>query len=121
MKTASCKAKGRNLQKQVVDLILKTFPFLTTNDCSSRSMGAQGTDILLSEEALRVFPFACECKAQESLNIHSALAQAQENAGKYIPLLIFKRNRSDIFACLKFNDFLNIITQQRTTNDQTNS
>lgn len=109
MRPSSAKAKGRNLQKTVRDELLKRYPQLTENDVRSTSMGASGVDILLSEAALNLFPFAVECKAQESLNIWSALGQAEENKGKHTPLLCFKRNRTDIYVALKLEDFLKAI------------
>lgn len=109
MKPQSAKAKGRNLQKLVRDELLARAPSLTENDIRSTSMGASGVDLLLSEAALRVFPFAIECKAQQSLNIWSALAQAEENKGQHTPLLCFKRNRTETYVALKLEDFLNLL------------
>lgn len=109
MRPQSAKAKGRKLQKLVRDELLRCAPSLTENDIRSTSMGASGVDLLLSEAALRVFPFAIECKAQESLNIWAALAQAEENKGKHIPLLCFKRNRTSTYVALKLEDFLNLL------------
>lgn len=109
MKPSSAKNKGRTLQKAVRDALLKKAPTLTENDIRSTSMGASGVDILLSEAAMKVYPFAIECKAQESLNIWAALLQAEENKGNLTPLLCFKRNRTDIYVALKLEDFLGII------------
>lgn len=77
-------------------------------------MGASGVDILMSEAALRMYPFAIEVKCQESLNVWAALAQAEENripfmgADPLTPLLCFKRNRSDMYVAMKFEDFLRL-------------
>lgn len=109
MRPQSAKAKGRNLQKAVRDELLKHAPHLTENDIRSTSMGASGVDILMSEAALRAFPFAIECKCQESLNIWAALEQAEDNRGQHKPLLAFKRNRTDIYVALKLTDFLGVI------------
>jgi len=72
MNPQSRKAKGRRLQKEVVSKIQNVFN-LSDNDVRSTSMGVSGVDIQLSDAALKVFPFAVECKAQESLNIWEAL------------------------------------------------
>ena len=109
MKTASAKAKGRRLQQYVRDCILSLFPELTNDDATSRSMGAQGTDILLSQAAKDCFPFAIECKNQEKLNIWDALEQARANAETNMPMLIFTRNKAKVYCCLEFNDFLKLI------------
>lgn len=77
-------------------------------------MGASGVDILLSEAALKTYPFAIEVKCQESLSIWKALEQAQENKGpSQVPLLCFKRNRTDVFVSLKLSDFLQLITNKK--------
>ena len=63
--------------------------------------------------ARELFPFGIECKAQETLNIWQALEQARINAEKekLMPLLVFKRNRSDIYVCLRLADFLGMATK----------
>jgi hypothetical protein len=113
MKPQSAKAKGRNLQKTVRDELLKRAPQLEPDDIRSTGMGQSGVDIQLSPAARKVFPFSIECKAQEALNIWAALAQAEENKGSFTPLLAFKRNRSEIYVALKFEDFLNHVTKDK--------
>lgn len=106
---ASRKNKGRTLQKKVVELILKENPQLTERDVKSTSMGCSGDDILLSEAALRKFPFSVECKNTEKINIWQAIEQAESRKKDSItPLVVFKRNRSDIYCTLKFEDLLRI-------------
>lgn len=106
----SRKAKGRKLQQAIRDALLSKAPFLTENDVRSTSMGASGTDILLSESALKVYPFAIECKAQESIQIWKALEQSESNANeKQRALLCFKRNRSETYVALKLSDFLDLL------------
>ena len=111
MKTQSAKSKGRRLQQEVRDLILETFNELEKDDVRSTSMGASGEDLLLSPAARKLFPFATECKNQEKLNIWSSLEQAETNAGKHIPLLIFKRNRSKTYAVLEFGKLLELLDE----------
>lgn len=108
MKTASCKNKGRILQKYVVSKILEYFPFLTDRDVTNTSMGCSGVDVKLSETAHEVFPYAIECKAQESLNIWSAIKQAEENSKGDTPIVVFKRNRSKTYVCLEFTQFMSL-------------
>jgi hypothetical protein len=115
MLVSSAKSKGRSLQKYIVQKILSFFPSLTTNDVSSRSMGAQGVDVLLSESAISKFPYSIEAKCQEALNIWSAIKQTEENTIKgTVPLLVFKRNRSDVYCCLKLEDFLLLNSKFKT-------
>jgi len=109
----SRKAKGRLLQKEIAYQIATSIPALGSEDIKPAIMGEQGMDIKLSSRARDLFPYAIEAKAQESLNIWQALEQARVNAEKekLMPLLVFKRNRSDIYVCLRFADFMGIVTK----------
>ena len=111
MKPRSAKNKGKRLQNKVRDIILEKFDSLEPDDVRSITMGDSGEDILLSPAARRLFPFSVECKAQESLSIWSALQQAESNAGKHIPLVIFKRNRSKTYAVLEFKELLKLLDE----------
>ena len=111
MKPRSAKNKGKRLQNKVRDIILEKFDKLEPDDVRSITMGDAGEDILLSPAARRLFPFSVECKAQESLSIWSALQQAESNAGKHIPLLVFKRNRSKTYAVLEFDKLLELLNE----------
>jgi hypothetical protein len=95
LKVQSGKAKGRRLQQYVVSELL--------DDITSRSMGAGGEDILLSPIARQTIPFSIECKNTERLDLWKALQQAEENANEHIPLVIFKRNRSKVYAVIEFD------------------
>ncbi len=111
MKPRSAKNKGKRLQNKVRDIILEKFDKLEPDDVRSITMGDAGEDILLSPAARRLFPFSVECKNQEKLNIWSALQQAESNAGKHIPLVIFKRNRSKTYAVLEFKELLKLLDE----------
>lgn len=109
MKTSSAKAKGRRLQQLVSDQLLAKFPFLTGRDIRPTPMGVSGADVQLSEAATKVFPFSVECKCVESLNIWKALEQAESNADGLYPLLVFKRNRSEVYATVRLETFLALL------------
>lgn len=109
--TASKKARGRNLQKEVVRIILEAFPELDESDVRSTSMGKSGEDVQLSSSAQSRFNFATECKNVEKLNIWEAIKQSEDPKRKGIPLLVFKRNRSDIYACLKFETLVKLVKE----------
>ena len=111
MKPRSAKNKGKRLQNKVRDIILEKFDKLEPDDVRSITMGDSGEDILLSPAARRLFPFSVECKNQESLNIWSSLEQAEGNSGKHTPLVIFKRNRSKIYAVLEFEELLQLLDE----------
>ena len=116
MRTSSAKAKARNLQKYVVKVFREKWGFdescgddCYTGDIQSVPMGMSKEDILLSPKAKTVVPFSVECKAQEKLSIWSALKQADNNSEDRIPLLVFKRNRSKVYACLELNDLMRLV------------
>lgn len=110
MKPSSAKAKGRRLQNEVAAAFLETFPELEPDDVRGAVMGESGEDIKLSPAAARLIPFATEAKCQERLNIWAALKQAAANAAEgRIPLLVFKRNRSETYAALPLADLLTLI------------
>ena len=108
---SSRKAKSRNLQNKIVEELLKKFPQFDSNDIKPAIMGESGIDVKLSNPARKEFPFAVEAKNQESLSIWAALEQCETNAKleKLTPLLIFKRNRSDIYVTMKFEDFIKLV------------
>lgn len=112
MRTRSAKSKGRRLQQEMRDKILAAFPELEPDDVRSTSMGASGTDIQLSPAARKLFPYAVECKNQENISIWSALEQAENNStDTQSPILVFKRNHSDTYVALKFEDFMKLLTR----------
>lgn len=88
--------------------ILEYFPFLSKKDVQSRAMGSQGTDIMLSEAAFKVFPFAVEAKNQESnkklLNMWQQAAENTEAEGS--PLLVISANDCPKLAILELDTLL---------------
>ncbi len=109
MKTSSAKAKGRKLQDYVKNLLLKKFKSLEEDDIKSAIMGETGEDIKLSPAAKRKIPYSFECKNQERLSLWSSLEQAEGNSDKRTPVLVFKRNRSKIYATIEFSEFVKLI------------
>ena len=108
MRTSSAKAKGRRLQQAVAAAIRERFN-LAPDDVRPAIMGESGEDIKLSTAAREKFPFAVECKNQERLNVWDALAQAEANAERGCPLLVFKRNRTRTYVALSFDDFMELV------------
>jgi hypothetical protein len=104
----SRKAKGRVAQQQVAKAILAKFPELTERDVMSVPIGTQGDDILLSEAAVKKFPFSVEVKCQETLNIWAAIKQVEVRATQK-PLVAFKRNRTEMYCVLKLSDLLELL------------
>ena len=113
MRHQSRKAKGRRLQ-QWLRLRLLSLLNVAPEDIESRSMGAPGEDLMLSQEARRQWPYSVECKNTESLNVWAAWSQACANAGDYQPLLIIKRNRQKPLAVVCAEHFVKLSTGGKT-------
>ena len=109
MKPQSAKAKGRNLQKWVRDMLLEAFPSLEPDDVRSTSMGAGGEDVQLSPAARKLFKFSVECKNTEKLNVWAAYEQACSNCGNNEPLLIMKKNRKKPLVVMDAEKFIQLI------------
>ena len=122
----SRKQKGRLFQQQIAKAILDFFPELTENDVKSTSMGKPGSDLELSEKALRMLNIEPECKFQEKLNVHNAMKQVIDRLNKKkpkqfknvdtmvktilkIPVLFFKKSYSEPYVCIRLDDFLSLL------------
>tara|TARA_B100000073_G_scaffold338088_1_gene334808 strand:+ start:492 stop:845 length:354 start_codon:yes stop_codon:yes gene_type:complete len=115
MKARSAKNKGKRLQNKVRDLLVEKYSkVLEPGDFKSTTMGESGIDIQLSPAARKKFPWAIECKNQEAISIWKCLKQAEDAAidEKLKPLLIFKRNKSKIYATVELTDFLELLDGQ---------
>ncbi len=112
MRTSSAKAKGRRLQQLTRDLIIESLS-IPAKDVESRSMGAPGIDVSLSQEARLKFPFGVECKNSERLNLWAAWRQCQENAIKedLIPLMVVGRNRQEPLAVVPLKIFMEMVKE----------
>ena len=82
MKTQSAKAKGRNLQKWVRQMLIEILD-VHPEDVESRSMGAGGEDLIMARAARQKFPHSIECKNVERLkkegeDVTSLIGKQQE-------------------------------------------
>ena len=111
MKIKSAKAKGRNLQNLVRDKLRSIFvgKKLEDDDIKSQTMGMSGEDIVLTPSAKKQIPYSFECKNTERLNLWKSLEQCESNCEDRNPVLVIKRNRSEVYAVVKFDNFLNLI------------
>jgi hypothetical protein len=116
MKTASAKNKGRILQKWIVKEILTTFPSLESADVTSRSMGAQGVDVLLSPKAMKLFPFAVESKNRNSIAVYSWIEQHSSTKELGIPLVVAKGNHKEPIVVMYAVDFFNLMKENNKNN-----
>lgn len=123
IKTASAKAKGRELQKHVRDRILARFN-LIEGEAASTSMGAQGVDVPLSLAARNVCPLSIECKSVKNLSLPAAMRQARSNKyeGTY-PIVVYKPYRvgpHESLAIILFEDLLEILVQLADATEKIN-
>jgi hypothetical protein len=114
VKTSSCKAKGRKACQEVKALLHKFAPDLQDGDIGVTPSGVTGPDLHLSPAAREIYPYATECKNQERIQIWDAYEQAQRHSGFLkvtdlnIPIVFFRRNRSQLMVCLSAEDFLKL-------------
>ena len=98
IKVSSAKGKGMSFQRRVCEMISELIDIPYTKDDTSlispRISGCNGTDIILRGEAHKKFPFACECKASESLSLVSAIVQAKANITDEQGYIIFHKRRA---------------------------
>ena len=107
MKTASAKAKGRNLQKWVVEKLvehLKADP----EDIESRPMGSSGEDVIMGKQTRQKFSYSIECKNQEKVNVWEAYKQAEANCKGYEPVVVIKRNHHKPLIVLDAEAFIEL-------------
>ena len=105
--TASRKQKGRRMQQQVMRALLEKFPQLEPDDITSRSMGANGSDLLLSPAARKLIPYDFECKSLARFVGHSYLEQAVSNCPKNAtPVAVVKANHKKPVVIMYLDDWI---------------
>ena len=115
MNPKSGKAKGRRLQNYVRDKLREIYiknwtklPRLREDDIKSQTMGMGGEDIVLSPTARDIIPYSFECKNKERLNVWQSIEQCEDNCNGSIPVVVFKRNQSKVYAIMEFDEWLTI-------------
>lgn len=107
----SGKNKGRRGQKEVKALLHEFFPSLDDGDIDWRSMGAGGTDIILSPRAQEeVGPLRFEVKYQSNPPWEPGLDQAKDHIEEesHIPIYVRRRNYEDWVAVIPFEKLLRL-------------
>lgn len=93
MNPRSAKNKGKKLQNEVRDMILKYSPSLEPDDVKSTTMGERGEDVQLSPAARKQYPISIECKSRASYAFFKDYDQAVVNCPKDCePVLVAKAN-----------------------------
>ena len=109
------KAKGRRLTQLVCARLLGLVEKLglTAEDIRPVPSSVPGPDIWMSSAALRYFPFAFECKNQESVSIWAWWKQATQNSKPLqAPVLVFKRNNSDPLVLIDLELFTSLVSER---------
>jgi hypothetical protein len=112
MKPQSAKAKGRNLQKWVVEQLQKRFPQLRQGDLKSQSMGAGGEDVILSPAARDAIPYQFECKNLAKVAVYNYYEQAKTH-GNHEPVAVVKQNGSKPLVVLDAEKFFDLIARSK--------
>ena len=111
----SSKAKGRRLQNFVRDRLRDLFTSLEPDDIKSQTMGMTGEDIVLSPAARKEIPYSFECKNVERFNVWDSINQCEGNCNDKTPVVVFKRNRSNTYAIVNFDHFMELISERKRT------
>jgi hypothetical protein len=112
MKPSSAKQKGRLLQQYVRDALYRYYPELEEGDVRSTSMGAGGSDVLLSPFAKRtVGSFSIECKSLASFVGFTYYDQARSHKERVtdIPIAVVKKNGRQPLVLIDLDDFLKLL------------
>lgn len=110
------KEKAKVLQRWVASKIaeLTGLPVGKDEDIESRQMGESGTDVRLSVEARREFPFSVECKNKETWDVPSSIRQAKSNTYSGTDwLLVFKKNYENPVVILDAEVFFDLLEKLR--------
>ena len=87
--------------------LLAAFPTLEIDDITSRSMGANGEDLLLSPAARRLIPYSFECKNIASFVGYTYLGQAESNCPKgATPIAVVKNNRKKPVVVMYLDEWI---------------
>lgn len=110
MKPASAKAKGRTLQQYLCKQLVGNFKELEADDVTSRSMGANGEDVLLSPLARRLIPYSFECKNIAAFVGYTYLGQAESNCPKTAkPVAVVKANHKKPVVVMYLDDWIKML------------
>ena len=120
---ASAKEKGRKFQQwacqQISDLL--GIPWGKDELIASREASQTGTDVRLVGEARDRFPFAVECKWQESWDVPAWIRQARENETEGTDwLLLMKKNRFEPVVVMDAERFFALLRRIQDDNKSGN-
>ena len=114
MNRRSAKNKGNRLQVWVYERFLTLFG-LDEGEIRPAQGGEHGMDIKAIPRSRDRYPYAVECKNQEKISIWQAWKQAELNSEGHTPLVIFKRNHSDVMVLMTFEEFERLHNAKKET------
>ena len=140
MKLGGGSAKGKAFERHVAHMIIDDFASfgITKQDCYRTPLSGghfaaskeEPSDLVLSPKLRKLFPYVIECKSYRKLDWHKLLVpgpkghwqewwdqvnKAAEGGAHDArePLLVFRQNRSPVFALLRFRNLIRVTPNQR--------
>jgi Holliday junction resolvase len=113
--------KGKRFERDVAKQLNKKFNTNVRRTPMSGGMSIKGDIIDINPDSV-LFDYHWECKNQEKLNIWKALEQARSDRpmGK-TPVVVFTKNFEKDYACLEFEDFMNLLLTIQQLQDEINT
>ena|SRR3990167_4720173 len=99
------KEKGRRFELHIAEL-LRGYGFKE----STRQPLSGGIDFMKGDIRSNSFPFFIECKNQETTNFLQWYHKAANEAGAKPPLVVWTKNREEIYAFLLLSDLMMVLT-----------
>lgn len=107
------KAKGRNGQKEIADMLLSVASArgyaVTEDDFVSTPMGSQGADVMMSSIGKKIFPWNIEIKRSRATTIERWMEQAREH-GKLKPVVFSREDRKEWLVTVDLEYFLELFS-----------
>jgi len=120
--TLNSNQKGKRFERDVAKQLNKKFNTNVRRTPMSGGMDNFKGDIIDINPDSVLFDYHWECKNQEKLNIWKALEQARNDKpmGK-TPVVVFRKNFERDYACLEFEDFMNLLLTIQQLQDEINT
>lgn len=104
----SAKAKGRKVEKMVVEKLQEAFGF-TDEDVRQVPASISGEDIHFSQKARDKIGASFEVKSRAKIAVYDWFDQCERNAGGHTPVLVIKADRKKPLAIVDFDVLLEIM------------
>ena len=108
-KKAESRAKGARFEREIAnDLTKDGWPMRRT----AQRKGAHDAADIEPDDAEHIMEgFHFECKHQERMQLYSWVNQAVEESGGKIPVVVHKKNRADVLATLRWEDWKALVRE----------